>query len=175
MVPTSTADPLAGSQTLRVKVVGAPHEHGVVAVVPIEPGGLLFPVDGVITRHPSRYSIQLDEDLHIDLAPDTTLDEQPVRYPWRFLNHSCEPNAAFQGRTFVALRPIAVGEPVTYDYNTTELDMAVPFDCRCGRERCLGRIRGFAHLPLAEQTRLRPWLAAHLRLRLDSALQFARA
>ena len=175
MTPTSTVAPFAGPQTVRVTVVGAPHAYGVVAVAPIEQGSVLFPVDGIITNGPSRYSIQIDDDLHIDLAPDTTLNEQLVRYPWRFLNHSCEPNAIFRERTFVALRPIDEGESVTYDYNTTELDMAVPFDCRCGRDRCLGRIRGFAHLSFAEQTRLRPWLAGHLRRRLDSALQFARA
>lgn len=158
-----------------VKVVGTPDGYGVVAVEAIEQGGALFPVNGLTTDRPSRYSIQLDDDAHIDLAPGTTLDEQLVSYPWRFLNHSCAPNAAFHERTVVALRHIDAGESVTYDYNTTELDMAVPFDCNCGRDRCLGRIRGFAHLSLDEQTRLRPWLAGHLRRRLDSALQCARA
>ena len=175
MTPTSLGAPFAGPPTLRVRVVGVPHAHGVVAAESVEEGSLLLPVDGVTTRHPSRYSIQIDDDVHVNPRSDASLEELFVRYPWRFLNHSCEPNAVFRLSGFLALRPIEAGETVAFDYNTTELDMAEPFDCRCGRARCRGRISGFAHLPLEEQVRLRPWLAEHLRRRLDSALQFARA
>lgn len=173
MTPTLLAPSLSGPQIRHVRVVGAPHAYGIESVEPIDEGGFLFDVDGLITRHPSRYSIQVDDAAHIDLAPGTPLEEMVVRYPWRFLNHSCEPNAVFRGRTFVALRKIDACEPVTYNYNTTELDMAAPFDCRCGHASCLGYISGFAHLSPAAQTSLAPWLSEYLRRRLDSSLQFA--
>jgi hypothetical protein len=56
--------------------------------------------------------------------------------------HSCEPNAqvSFQDRALVAARPIASGEPVTFDYHTTERRLSHPFDCLCGSRQCRGRI-----------------------------------
>ena len=153
----------------KVTVDGHAHAYRVVTVVAVDAGEVLFRVNGSVTDRPSRYSIQIDERRHIDLAPDTPLDSMKVDATWRFLNHSCAPNAFLQGLDVVALRPIAQGEAVTYHYCTTEFDMAVPFECMCGHHQCLGTVRGFAHLPLTEQMRLQPWLAEHLRRRLNAA------
>ncbi|MCA9284052.1 MAG: hypothetical protein KDA22_02465, partial [Phycisphaerales bacterium] len=50
----------------------------------------------------------------------------------------------------------------TFDYNTTEESIAVPFRCSCGC--CGGRtIRGFRHLDANEQRALLPRAAEHLR------------
>jgi hypothetical protein len=89
-----------------------------------------------------------------------------ARFPWRFLNHGCEPNTRIVGLNVVALRAIQPGEEFTFDYNTTEASMEWPFDCHCRSARCHGMIRGFMHLPRHEQERLRPVLAAHLNRRL---------
>jgi hypothetical protein len=71
-----------------------------------------------------------------------------------------------QGRVLVAVRSLAAWEEITFDYNTTEYWMANPFVCRCGH--CRGRkIGGFGRLSRAEQERLRPNLAPHLRRLLD--------
>jgi SET domain len=171
--PLNDAGNRPNSRTARVHVVGAPHAWAIAAKTRIGEGATLFHVDGKATDRPSRYSIQIGEHAHIDLEPGLTDEHVRTAYPWRFLNHSCEPNAVLRGRDFVALRAIAAGEPVTYDYNTTEYDMAAPFDCHCGRPRCLGRISGFKHLSPAEQARLAPWLADHLRRRLDASARFA--
>jgi hypothetical protein len=85
----------------------------------------------------------------------TSLREQLEHYRWSFLNHACEPNAAFRGLTLVATRAIRQGEEITFHYATTEYDMAEPFRCRCGSPLCLGEIRGFRHLPPAALERLR--------------------
>ncbi len=84
------------------------------------------------------------------------------RFYWRFTNHSCEPNSLLRGGEFFALRPIKPWQEITFNYNTTEYELAEPFDCRCGSDRCAGRIRGFRFLSRLEQDRLRPWLADHL-------------
>jgi len=147
----------------RVKVVGAPQGYGLVATEPIAEGEALWPVEGVTTDRASRYSIQVDDGTHIDVVPGMSEEERRVRYPWRFINHSCAPNTVLRGRWFVALKSIGVNESVTYDYNTTEFDLADPFECQCGESRCIGSISGFKHLSLDEQERLRPWLADHLR------------
>jgi hypothetical protein len=62
----------------------------------------------------------------------------------------------------ISLKPVEFGQDITFNYNTTEFDMAEPFACRCGSARCAGRVQGFRHLSGEERRRLRPWLAAHL-------------
>ena len=54
----------------------------------------------------------------------------------RYLNHSCRPNAKpvlRKGRiVFVALRRIAPGEEITYDYGRDYFDAIIkPSGCRC--------------------------------------------
>lgn len=56
-------------------------------------------------------------------------------------SHSCEPNCeiVIASRTLIARRPIAAGEPITFDHTRTESRFAHPFDCLCGSRRCRGR------------------------------------
>ncbi len=65
----------------------------------------------------------------------------------RFINHSCEPNCKVftqKKRIFIyALKAIAEGEELTYDYNLTrddsnDLDMEERYACRCGAMTCRG-------------------------------------
>ncbi len=57
-------------------------------------------------------------------------------------SHSCDPNCRVEvaGRILVATRPIASGEPIAFDYQTTETRFAHPFRCLCGASQCRGRI-----------------------------------
>ena len=155
------AQPAAG----RIAVVHAEGHFRVVATAPFAPGEPVLEIEGAEIARPSRWSIQVDEDVHLEVPRDTTdLHAVFARQPWRFLNHSCAPNAAVRGRTLVAVRAVARGEEITFDYNTTELEMATPFDCRCG---CGGRrVAGFVALASDERERLRPLLAPHLLRRL---------
>jgi hypothetical protein len=56
--------------------------------------------------------------------------------------HACEPNCrvSFHDRALVAIRPIAVGEAITFDYRRTESAISHPFNCACGSRRCRRRI-----------------------------------
>jgi len=122
----------------------------------------MMSIDGVEARRPSFTSVQIDTDRHIEI--DTTLDvvDQIVTYPWRFLHHSCEPNTLIRTRDVIALRRSGQHEDQTFNYNTTELDMAEPFACHCGSLFCLGMVRGFRYLSPSDRDRLRPLLAPHL-------------
>lgn len=142
------------------------YENGVyrlVASESIATGEVVFRTEGDEIDRPSRFSVQIDDHLHIDLPPGTDLNEAADRFPWRFLNHSCAPNVRLCGRDWIALRPIAAGEEVAFDYATTEYRMATPFPCRCGSPGCRGQITGFVDLSRADQVRLLPLLAPHLR------------
>jgi uncharacterized protein len=65
----------------------------------------------------------------------------------RHANHSCEPNAAAQnldGQIWLrALRTIAKGEEITYDYGYSHRDDPTP--CHCGSIHCVGRIMATKH------------------------------
>ncbi len=148
--------------TSKLGVLQHSDEFHLVTTAPIAAGELLLQVDGVLTTVPTRYSVQIDCDRHIDVPPGIGLRDQLARYRWSFLNHACEPNAYFRGRALVANRAIRTGEEISFHYATTEFDMAEPFRCRCGSPLCLGEVRGFRHLPVAERARLRAWCAPHL-------------
>jgi SET domain-containing protein len=59
-----------------------------------------------------------------------------------FLNHSCAPNcesADRNGRVFItAIRDIAAGEELVYEYNLYDSDLADTADCYCGAAHCRG-------------------------------------
>ena len=58
-----------------------------------------------------------------------------------FFNHSCQPNAGIKGHILmVAMRDIAKGEEVTYDYCMTDADFAYSFRCQCASPGCRGLI-----------------------------------
>ncbi|HEY0098793.1 MAG TPA: SET domain-containing protein-lysine N-methyltransferase [Pyrinomonadaceae bacterium] len=117
-------------------------------------------LEGVITSHPTRHSIQLGEDKHLSVPPDQEVT-QNQNFFWKYLNHSCQPNSEINTAsvTFRPLRKIGQGEECTFNYLTTEYEMAAPFTCNCGAANCFGLIRGYKYLS-AEQ---REELTAHAR------------
>ena len=83
-------------------------------------------------------TIQLDEKEHISILPEYL----------RYTNHSCSPNIFFDTTSLevICVRPVKVGEEMTFFYPSSEWDMAQPFDCCCGSSDCLGTIQGAKHL-----------------------------
>ena len=82
--------------------------------------------------------IQLTENLFI--GPTT---EEEREGGMMHLNHSCEPNLGLQGQiVYVALRDIAVGEELTFDYAMNEDDPNEIMKCQCGAESCRRVITG---------------------------------
>lgn len=124
-----------------------------------EKGDVILVLEGLLSDVPSRYSVQVGAELHVQPAPG--IPEDSVRAAWRYLNHSCRPNGAFRGPVLSAIEAIEPGDEITFDYNTTEGSMAEPFVCRCGH--CNGRtIAGYAALAKGERQRIKGWVAAYL-------------
>jgi hypothetical protein len=75
------------------------------------------------------------------------------------INHSCSPNAGLRftdgGVFLTALRGIAPGEEIAWDYSTTLADRDWSMDCACGSTQCRGVVRAFALLPADVQARYR--------------------
>lgn len=74
--------------------------------------------------------------------------------PAIFANHSCNPNTGLKkGRRLVAIRPIAVGEEIRFDYSTTMAEDFWTMACRCDDPACRGVVRDFKYLPHDVQAR----------------------
>ena len=81
-----------------------------------------------------EYAIEIDDDYSLEPAA-----------PFRFLNHSCHPNAQLLTdtrkngpylRMFVgALRRIRAGDEITIAYGWDAVDAVA---CQCGSKKCLG-------------------------------------
>jgi hypothetical protein len=81
--------------------------------------------------------------LQVDL--DSFID---VEHLGLFVNHSCEPNVGLRDSLrLVALRAIAIGEEIRYDYSTEMLGTNWKMICRCGAAGCRGVIKDFDLLP----------------------------
>jgi SET domain-containing protein len=130
------------------------------ARAPIAAEEVIVELDGPIVERNTETSIQIGEGVYMDGNGD--IDD--------YINHACRPNGyvCFADMSFRALRPIAVGEEITYNYNSTEFDMEEGFICRCGAEDCLGLVQGFRYLDRQQRLALRPWLSPYLLAKLET-------
>ncbi len=82
----------------------------------------------------TRWTVRLGDGEHAE----------PLPFELRYMNHSCDPNVELDvgGGVARALRDVDVGAEMFFDYLTTERELAEPFACSCGSERCAGWIAG---------------------------------
>ncbi|MCP4191164.1 MAG: SET domain-containing protein [Planctomycetaceae bacterium] len=104
----------------------------------------------------SRYSFEIDDRTQLD-----------PHAPFRFLNHSCEPNCEFdwfedEGMDgdvapvyLIALRDIRANEELTIDYNWPAIHA---IRCHCTAASCRGWIVSLDELDLLDGTREEPRL-----------------
>lgn len=94
--------------------------------------------DGGPAKHPLVLLFSVDDR--------TVIDGGVGGNEARFINHSCEPNceSVTHGRRvwIHALRDIAAGEELTYDYNLVgeedSQEQLTLYACRCGSKHCRG-------------------------------------
>jgi hypothetical protein len=80
-----------------------------------------------------RFVLQVEEGRF--LAPLDTID------PAEYINHCCHPNTGLSGQiALVALRDIAAGEEITFDYATSDSSDFLGFACICDKSPCRGRV-----------------------------------
>ena len=97
------------------------------------------------------------QDRYVQVGPDEYLG--PSGRVDDLVNHSCDPNAGLRfadGAVLLeALRPIAAGEEVSWDYSTTLKDSDWRMPCDCRAPGCRGVIGNFDTLPAERQAWLR--------------------
>jgi uncharacterized protein len=90
--------------------------------------------DDIYEHSPRTYLFGLTEGEHV-------IDGDGIA---AFINHSCDPNCEadeIDGRVFIrAMRNIAAGEELVYDYNLYDGDLDDPAPCFCGTRRCRGTL-----------------------------------
>jgi hypothetical protein len=125
--------------------------RAVLAAQPFQPGQPIVMLTGrVLTRaevaglgREGAYAMQIGTREYMEMSA-----------PGRYVNHSCDPNAGIvQDRILIALRPIATGEEIRFDYSTTMSEDHWTMTCRCGEPFCRGVILDFHHLPPILQNR----------------------
>ena len=100
-------------------------------------------------------SIQIDEDLYL------VSDETPE--PGDMLNHSCEPNCGLQGsQILVAMRDIAPGDELSFDYAMCDASDYDEFRCLCGSPACRGIATGSDWRDPALQAKYAGWFSPYL-------------
>ena len=147
---------------MSVQIIQTPHGFSLTATRGFAPGEHVLDLTGITKTTKDRYSIQISQDEH--LHPFDELQDNPADYqtPWMYTNHSCNPNVVIRGLSYIALHNIQPGDDITFDYETTELEMAEPFACGCQSETCRGLIRGFRHLSELQRSALVDQTASYL-------------
>lgn len=71
-----------------------------------------------------------------------TFHPEAVRHRSNFLNHSCDPNAGYDGADhIVSLQRISADEEIRMDYGTFSFSFDHHFQCACGASWCRGNVR----------------------------------
>ena len=132
------------SPKLEAKPLPEKGGYGVFACEPVSKGDLLVLWGGRIIDESeldptmpnfSQRVLQIEEGFFL-LAPE------PPEPSDRF-NHSCNPNAGFTGQIgLVAMRNIAPGEEICFDYAMCDGTPYDEFICSCGSGNCRGNITG---------------------------------
>ncbi len=123
---------------------------------------------GVITnRHYTRGEFVMNftgEKTHINDIDDFThylqitpeLFISPSGNADDFVNHSCDPNCALyfenDGLVLRAIKDIAPGQELSFDYGTIMFSEPTEFKCECGSSKCRDIIGNYYTLPEELQT-----------------------
>jgi hypothetical protein len=143
-----------GSMVVRAKEAGRPEGYsfvpgegyGVFARDEIEKDEVLFVMGGYILTIADENALAdgisdkpIEISEHFSIGPRS--GEDIARMPQHYVNHSCDPNAGFDGQIFMlAMQPICEGEEIVYDYAmimhpSPASDSYFSFECMCGGGR----------------------------------------
>jgi len=149
-----TATPAATGRRIQIRRSGV-HGKGVFAVQPIAEGEVLIEYTGEVIgwqeaqdRHPHD-PLQPNHTFYFHVDDDRVIDAKFGGNSARWINHSCAPNCfadEVDGRIFItALRNIAAGEEINYDYGLIIDERYTPklkaeYPCWCGAAACRGTL-----------------------------------
>ena len=145
-----------------VQIIQTNHGFSLTAANTFLPGDCVLDLTGITKSTKDRYSIQISLNEHLHPFDAQQGSPDTCETPWMYTNHSCNPNVVIRGLSYIAIRQIQPEESITFDYETTEVDMAEPVTCACQAETCRGLIRGFRHLSKLQRNALAEQTASYL-------------
>jgi uncharacterized protein len=118
--------------------------HGVYAIASINVGEVLTVWGGrIITSDEMAAEWSGDRTMLIQVDKGLYMLSLQQGEPSDRFNHSCQPNAGLRGPiTLVAMRDIAPGEEVCFDYAMSDGSEYDSFVCACGTSVCRARVTG---------------------------------
>ena len=127
------------------------HGKSVVATRDIPPQTILMRASGELLTFEATRFLGDQEAYTVQVAVNKYILCRP---PFRFVNHSCNPNAALDADLFLySLRLIKSGEEITWDYSSSMLERSWTMNCTCGAPHCRKLITDFDLLPVEIQQR----------------------
>lgn len=134
--------------------------QGVFAIAPIRKGEIIAAFDG--KRFDNDFEGWTDDLLNhaIQYGPGQWRDSKGIA---RLINHSCDPNCGIRDLfKVVAMRSIAPGEQITWDYEMTEKSSWWRMRCRCGTALCRKYIGNYTNMPRAVRKRYAGYISEWL-------------
>ena len=130
---------------MKLEVKQGAYGQGTYAGEPMRSGQLILRFTGPFLR----YKDTSVDTLALQIGPDLYIGESGG--PDDFVNHSCDPNAGIRisGTTveLFAIRDIAVGEEIFFDYSTIMDEDDFTMNCLCGSPGCRKKIADGKYLP----------------------------
>jgi hypothetical protein len=99
-------------------------------------GGVILPLDRALALSPREMTqcLQIEDGFVL-----WTAEHRQTEADW--INHSCDPNCGMAGQiSLVAMRDIAAGEEICFDYAMSSSCQMDTFDCACGSANCRGHV-----------------------------------
>ena len=157
-LPSSTFNRMKKLYIRKSKIAG----RGIIAAEDIRKGEYIWPLIGTLhTRHYKKPSDYKNEQTWIPVAVHKWINP---KFPFKHLNHSCEPSAGFRTpRKVYALRDIKTGEEITVDYSTIEYVHFWKIHCSCGARKCRKIIRSVHFLPAKFYRSYLPYIPTFIR------------
>ena len=114
---------------MKVKIVKINGMEGVITTIDVKSDNIVYEFRGRQTPDPTRTSVRIGRK-HIE--------DDIIAY----VNHSCTPSVRVNDMSYndwnmfgtyslISTRAIAAGEELTFDYNSTEDEVAYQFECSC--------------------------------------------
>lgn len=134
---------------------------GVFAGEDIKAGEVIQPVEGkMVFKTIKSKKDSLSYPNWIGVGLNQWIDPKK---PFKFLNHSCNPNAGakatLKGETrIIAMKNIKEGEEITLDYAIIEGDPMWELKCSCGEKNCRKIIRSVHFIPPRQFSKYLPYI-----------------
>lgn len=117
---------------------------GVFATAPVRAGDCVAGFGGYVMTREEFERLPVEQQVHsLQIDVDLFLACPTSQEPADLINHSCEPNCGIAGNVLlVAMRDIAVGEELTFDYAMCDADDYDEFECACATPGCRRKVTG---------------------------------